>query len=426
MKIFRDPIHNVIDLNTGDKNIDKLIIKLIDSKEFQRLRFIRQLGFSYLAYPSATHTRFEHSLGTAFLAKRFLDKIISMENTILATAHYNDQFKEMLSDFFMQIKIDKPLTIVAALLHDIGHGPLSHVTEEVITGIKHEDWVRQIILGKTDVNKLLANCNQSYPQIICDMLIGTNTDRPSAKILAGQLDVDRIDYLLRDSHMTGSGYGKFDVEWLINVLTVGFVKNEKTGKSQVEIGLDYGKGLSVAEDFVMARTYMFKNVYLHKTTLIAQNMLSLLFERIKELPSEDTKESLHKIIFDNCKNTEELLDDYLNISDIDLYYFLKSLQSSADEVVKNLSYKILNRQLFKKINNPTAVKELMIKEKGEDIAKYYITHVVTKKKTLNIHPKDDVLLFDKSGISRGISEYFNIQSHEDGYDLGYYVDQEVL
>jgi len=302
MKIFRDPIHNVINLDTGDKTTNKLIINLIDSREFQRLRFIKQLGFAYLAYPSATHTRFEHSLGVAFLAKRFLERITSLE--------------------------DKNLTIVAALLHDIGHGPLSHSCE-ALTGISHEAWTKEIILGKTEVNDLLVKFDKNCPQTICNIL-------DSSEIISGQLDVDRMDYLLRDSHMTGTGYGRFDLEWMLNVMTAD-IKNDK-----VEIGV-VDKGQSVVEDFEMARVYMYKNVYLHKTNLAAHNMLIALFNRLKSHFCPD--ESIKRVFLSGNKNTAELLDDYLSITDVDLYYLLKQLQYSDDAVIRDLSYGLLNRKL---------------------------------------------------------------------------------
>ena len=302
MKIFRDPIHNVINLDTGNKAINDLIIKLIDSKEFQRLRFIKQLGFTYLAYPSATHTRFEHSLGVAFLAKRFLERMPAIE--------------------------DKNLTIVAALLHDVGHGPLSHTCEDII-GIEHEIWTQAIILGETEINSLLTQFDKSCPQIICDIL-------SSSEVISGQLDVDRMDYLLRDSHMTGSGYGRFDLEWMLNVITVDI----KDGKIRV-----VEKGQSVAEDFEMARTYMYKNVYMHKTGLAANNMLTMLFKRLKDLDICPCP-SIKKVFLSGNKNPSELLEDYLSLSDIDLYYMLKQLKNSEDEPVSGLAGGLLNRRLI--------------------------------------------------------------------------------
>ncbi|MCL2617405.1 MAG: HD domain-containing protein [Defluviitaleaceae bacterium] len=364
MKIFRDPIHNVIDLDTGDKAANALIIQLIDSMEFQRLRYIRQLGFAYFAYPSAMHTRFEHSLGVAFLAKRFVEKVVSMRDRILGY-HTESANLGKLEHFFTQISKDKPIIIIAALLHDIGHGPLSHVFEHV-TQYKHEDWTQAIILGDTDINRLLTDYHPDYPQAVCELLCASGA--PSSKIIAGQLDIDKIDYILRDSYMTGAGYGKFDVEWLFNVLTVGIYKD------QVEIGLDLGKGLSVAEDFIMARIYMFRNIYLHKTSVAAQTMLELLLCELRRLPFAEKyfpSESLKNALLDNAAS----LYDYVNITDDDVFALLKCLRTAKEEMVSRLARGLLERRLLKKGTAEAGTKKVMTYQAD----------------------KDYILLFDKSG-----------------------------
>ncbi|MCL2674338.1 MAG: HD domain-containing protein [Defluviitaleaceae bacterium] len=397
MKIFRDPIHNVIDLDTGDEAVNELIVSLIDSKEFQRLRFIRQLGFAYFAYPSATHTRFEHALGVAFLAKRFTEKIISMEKDVLNLfCGHSDEVK--LTEFFVQIRRDKALTIIAALLHDIGHGPLSHTFEELVPSKSHEEWTRAIILGDTEINRRLTGYDSSYPQAICNILSDHKRICTSAKIIAGQLDIDKMDYMLRDSYMTGAGYGNFDIEWLFNVLRVGVVDE------QVEIGLDLGKGLSVAEDFVMARIYMFRNIYLHKTSIIAQKMLELLLERVRELPAHAAEklfpnDSLKALLLDSDVPMSQLLDDYIAVSDIDMFAFLKLLQCSDDEAVASLAAGLLERRLFKRVDEYelSLVKQRVLDTKGRDMLKYYITELGPDTTLTYRADKDYILLFDKSG-----------------------------
>lgn len=434
MKIFRDPVHNVINLDTGNKAINKLIIKLIDSPEFQRLRRIKQLGFADLAYPNATHTRFAHSLGVAFLTKRFFEKIISLEERL--SEHY-DKFDKLqehnkIVEFFEQIKRDKPPAIIAALLHDIGHGILSHVTEDII-GINHEEWARGIILGNTGINKLLSEFNTDYPQIICDILNSKGDHLYSGKIINGAVDVDKMDYLLRDSHMTGSGYGRFDIEWLFNVLTAGI----KDGR--IIIGLDEGKGLSVAEDFVTARIYMLKNVYLHKTSLVAQEMLKMLFKRLKELHEAVNHfipdESMQKIFFlpKNEKDIPSLLPDYLAISDEHYYSLLASLQNSKDDVLKKLSSGLYNRILCKEIDKDHwhGLNIYIRETKGMGMEKYYAFEVkvdsVEKRLTYQIG-KDEIFLFDKSGEARELltkSLIAPLIMRDYEYHLGYYADTEI-
>ena len=410
LKIFRDPIHNVIDLDTGDKSVNGLLTRLIDSAEFQRLRFIRQLGFAYFAFPGAVHTRFEHSLGVAFLAKRFLEKIISMEEKVMET-HHEPQRRELFAAFFDRMKRDGPFIIVAALLHDIGHGPLSHVTEE-LTGVKHEKWVEAVLTGDTEVRAILAGYDKDCPRAVADLLTNPDASSGPAKIIAGQLDIDRIDYLLRDSAMTGAGYGKFDVEWLLNVLTVG------VWDGRVEIGLDLGKGLSVAEAFVMARVYMFKNIYLHKTSLVAQDMLRLLIARVRALPRAETDaffpdKGIRRLFYEDDPSPEELLPEYLALTDVDLFYHLKLMRAADDPIVRRLADGLVRRDLFKETDPADwdGVRNYIRKAKGPDAEQYYATALTidARQDKLSYRAgRDMVFLFDKNGEGHELLETSDI------------------
>ena len=429
MKIFRDPIHNVIDLDTGDKAVNGLLLRLIDSREFQRLRFVRQLGFAYFAYPGANHTRFEHSLGVAFLAKRFLDKIIASEEKI--TSLYQDSNnKYLLAEFFALIKKERHVAIVASLLHDIGHGPLSHVFERLVPGINHEEWTQAIILGDTDVNRVLTDFGGvDFPGVVCGLLAeGTRKQGTAAKIIAGQLDIDKIDYILRDSYMTGAGYGKFDVEWLFNVLTVGITSG------RVEVGLDLGKGLSVAEDFVMARIYMFRNIYLHKTSLVAGKMLELLVERVRELPADVAgkifpNHSLRRVLLEDSAVAVDILADYVAVSDIDIFAFLRLAQDCDDKTISTLGRALLQRQLFKRIDPRDLAKaqQFAQQEKGEHQSKYYIAQLGKNTvQTYQAH-KECISLFDKNGEGFALYEKSVIipSSVWEDFPEEYYVEQSI-
>jgi HD superfamily phosphohydrolase len=162
-------------------------------------------------------------------------------------------------------------------LHDVGHGPFSHVLEKT-TGIKHEYWTERIIRSeKTEINQILEGYKSGFAENVAKVIERIHSCQAVVKLLSSQLDADRLDYLLRDSIMTGAGYGSFDMEWLIHCLRIGKVNGA------VEVGLDLNKGLSIAEDFVMARYYMYKHVYFHKTTRCAEKMIDKVFERALEL-----------------------------------------------------------------------------------------------------------------------------------------------
>lgn len=152
MKVFRDPVHNII---LFDKDEERLIIDLIDTKEFQRLRHIKQLGLSFFTYPGAEHSRYIHSLGVTHLMKRFIDKISSLKNI-------DTKYIEELQD-------NRLLALTAALLHDVGHGPFSHALEKT-TKIKHEKWTIEIVLGETKINDILENYKKGFAREVADVI----------------------------------------------------------------------------------------------------------------------------------------------------------------------------------------------------------------------------------------------------------------
>lgn len=324
IKTFRDPIHNII---AFDKNNEKVLLDLIDTREFQRLRHIKQLGLSPFTYPGAEHTRFGHSLGVVHLTKRFLDKIITLRDV-------DKKYIEELMDYRM-------LVLVAALLHDIGHGPFSHALEKT-TKVKHEKWTIEIIVGDTEVNNILEGFKKGFAKEVADVIRRTHKSKAIVKIISSQLDTDRIDYLLRDSKLTGAFYGTFDLEWMINCLRIGEVNGD------IEVGLDETKGFSIAEDFIMARYYMYVNVYFHRTTRSAELIVDKIFERASELEKEN-KVTLPKDLSEILGKgfTKETLQNFLNLTDNTIWYFINLWSSNEDPILSDLCNRILSRNLFK-------------------------------------------------------------------------------
>ena len=232
MKTLKDPIHG--NIHFADEEV-----KILDSKEFQRLRNVKQLGLSYLVYPSATHSRFEHSIGTYFLADKLAQSLkFSKEN-------------------LQKVRL-------AALLHDIGHGPFSHSSERAVltrfnTDFSHEKNTARI-LKKSELSDYLKEIGFSGAEIA---KIAVEGKSKFSEIVSGEIDVDRMDYLVRDSYYAGAAYGVIDLDRLIDTL------HFKNG----HLFLDE-RGISVGESVVLARYLMYPTVYEHHTTRIADTMFT--------------------------------------------------------------------------------------------------------------------------------------------------------
>ncbi len=317
-KIYRDSVHNIIRLKTGDA-AGKLLARLIDAAEFQRLRRIKQLGLALFAYQAAEHSRFTHSLGALHLATRTLDKLKS-KYAISAE---------------MQLAVR-----CAALLHDIGHGAFSHVIETILD-FRHEQFTIEAVLSdETEVGRILKTFSKDLPENVAAIIRGDFRPMALAQLVSSQLDVDRMDYLLRDSLMTGAKYGIYDLEWIIKSLEIDEV-NDRLYVS--------ARGVYAVEDYLQARYYMFRQVYFHRTLRAAEAILKSLLRRALEVfqtgkliwyavgtPSE-------KIL----KGEKLSLKEHLELDDADVMFHIKQWQNSKDEILSDLAKRFLNRRLFK-------------------------------------------------------------------------------
>ncbi len=331
-KIIRDPVHNIVPFeNTSD---DRLLLSLINTKEFQRLRRIKQLGLSQLVFPGADHSRFAHSIGVLQVARRFLDRV-SRE----CPGCVDDE--------------QRTVVLVAALLHDVGHGPFSHAFEKV-TGDKHEKRTYEIVRDpSTEVSGCLRDFSSTLPDRLSvffdeDIEEGerTQAEIPAylTQIVTSQLDADRFDYLLRDSYATGTDYGQFDLEWLLQHLHVDDTK----GRFYLS-----HKALFAAESYVFARYHMYRTVYFHKTTRAAEVMLRLLLRRYGRLLNEVDASERKALVPDappavvRAFSGQIRLDEYLALDDHSITEFAKACCSSTDRALAELSAGLLHRRLYK-------------------------------------------------------------------------------
>ena len=353
LKIINDPIYGFIHIPST------LVFDIIEHPYFQRLRRINQMGLSYLVFPGAKHTRFEHVLGCVFL----------MQKTV-----------EMLRFKGIQISEKEAEGLyIAILLHDIGHGPFSHAMEHsIVEGISHEEIslrfmqeLNKVFNGKLDT--AIAIFQGTYPRKFMHQLI------------SGQLDMDRADYLKRDSFYTGVAEGNINSERLISMLNV---RNDELVVEE--------KGLYSVEKFLIARRLMYWQVYLHKTSVVAEQILIRLLNRAKELVKQGQELTMSTALAFFVKNkisknnfSQEVLEMFARLDDTDIISAMKEWQFHPDVVLSKLSKMLLNRDLLKikvRLNDfeEQKIKRLqklsVAKGVGEKDMKYFVfTGVMTNR-----------------------------------------------
>ena len=353
LKIINDPIYGFIHIPST------LVFDIIEHPYFQRLRRINQMGLSYLVFPGAKHTRFEHVLGCVFL----------MQKTV-----------EMLRFKGIQIS-DKEAEglYIAILLHDIGHGPFSHAMEHsIVEGISHEEIS---LLFMQELNKVF---NGKLETAIA-MFQGTYPRKFMHQLISGQLDMDRADYLKRDSFYTGVAEGNINSERLISMLNV---RNDELVVEE--------KGLYSVEKFLIARRLMYWQVYLHKTSVVAEQILIRLLKRAKELVQQGQELTMSTALAFFVKNkisknnfSQEVLEMFALLDDTDIISAMKEWQFHPDVVLSKLSKMLLNRDLLKikvRLNDfeEQKIKRLqklsIAKGVGEKDMKYFVfTGVMTNR-----------------------------------------------
>lgn len=402
-RIYRDSVHNII--RVGNSSAEgRLLVSLIDAREFQRLRRIRQLGLAHFAYQGAEHSRFAHSLGAFHLATRTLAKL-----------RLNYDISES----------DQTAVRVAALLHDTGHGPFSHVIEPVLKFHHEEFTVKTVLSGESEVGRLLNAYSSELPEQVASIIKGTFRPMALAQLVSSQLDVDRMDYLLRDSLMTGVKYGIYDLEWIIKSLEI----NEEADQLYVS-----ARGIYAVEDYLQARYYMFRQVYFHRTLRAAESVLHSILRRALALYAAGSS-VWHQpgSAFEKILQGEKLsLTEHLSLDDTDILYHIKQWQTSEDRTLADLSTRFLNRRLFKAFDldmpeervesfvkdSRSAVEQAgfdpeyyFIEDKAGDVPHYFYTSDAAK-------PKDRIYVED--GFSRPrIREISEVSAAVRGLQKGY-------
>ena len=313
-KVFRDPVHNYVHVD------HQVIYDLINTKEFQRLRRIKQLGTSGYTFHGGEHSRFSHCLGAYEIARRI-------------TKIFNEKYQNNWDSH------ESLLTMTAALLHDLGHGAYSHTFERLFD-TNHEDITRQIITSpETEIHQALLQVSPDFPEKVASVINHTYPNKQVVQLISSQIDVDRMDYLLRDSFFTGASYGQFDLTRILRVIC------------PVENGIAFKRnGMHAVEDYVVSRYQMYMQVYFHPASRAMEVLLQNLLKRAKFLyPAQKDYFALSSPNLIPFFENRVTLQDYLALDDGVMNTYFQVWMASPDKILSDLAQRFINRKVFKSI-----------------------------------------------------------------------------
>lgn len=346
---LRDPVHGLITF-AADNALDQLAWRLIDTPEFQRLRRIRQLGVSEFVFPSATHTRFAHCLGVFHIARKLVNVI---------RREIKDEFDRDRSE----------VAIIAALLHDLGHGPFSHTFEAVQKGRgvtkRHELWTAEIIRNpRGGLRPLLDGFRAGFCDAVAELLEAEDPVDIYHAVVSSSFDADRLDYLQRDRLMTGTRAGAIDFDWLIEQVRVRHIPldaaDENTGEERVRVPsfcFD-PKAVPAAEQFLLARHTLHEQVYFHKTTRCVEKMIARLLRQVADLAAtKGTRKRIglgdgHPLVRFLAPKGDTLAN-YLALDDVTVSQAFQVLCDSDDPRIADLARRLRERRLYKVLDLET-------------------------------------------------------------------------
>lgn len=337
---YRDVIHDFVEFNNTP--LGKTALAIVQTGTFQRLRRLSQLGMAKLIYPCAEHSRFAHSLGAFHLSHRVIC-ILKEKGKLTETS-----------------QVEQDATCLAALMHDIGHCMFSHASESM-WDFRHENQTYKLIEKDPELDNVFKSypSSSSFKKIIIDILKGENLSPNKYflhEIVSSQMDVDRMDYILRDAHMTGVNYGSYDLKWILEHLTVA----EFNGRHRLVIEK---KAIDAVEQYLTARFYMYRNVYEHKTSRIFEIMLQALIKEVKEYDNNVLKKYnlswMKGPDFDN-------LEEYKLLDDFKMWEAFKIISTSDDFTghAKQLSQDFLLNTNWKIEKSSTSTKNTASVTKG--------------------------------------------------------------
>lgn len=317
-KVFRDPVHKYIHVQ------HQVILDLINSREVQRLRRIKQLGTTSFTFHGAEHSRFSHSLGVYEITRRICD-IFQRNYSVASIGEQGWDDQERL------------VTLCAALLHDVGHGPYSHTFEHIFQTNHEEITVEIITSEETEVFQILNRVSADFPYQVASVITKQYHNPQVVQLISSQIDADRMDYLLRDAYFTGTEYGTFDLSRILRVIR------------PYKDGLAYAmNGMHAVEDYIVSRYQMYVQVYFHPVSRGMEVILDHLLHRAKELYEKNpTDYELHSPLLVPFFIGTFSLQDYLKLDDGVLNTYFTQWGSLTDPILNDLADRFLNRKPFK-------------------------------------------------------------------------------
>jgi uncharacterized protein len=318
-RTYHDPLHGAITLDASDPT-EALLIQLIDTPAFQRLRRVRQLGPASLTFHGAEGSRFTHSLGVMYVTRCVFDRLLKR---------------------YPVLQPHRTVALCAALLHDLGHGPFSHTCEEIFGG-SHEFWTQRILRESSNIRNLLDRCSPTLADEIVRVYLKQYPLPMVSQMVSSQLDCDRLDYLMRDSYFTGASYGKLDLDRILLALDY----DPETQQLVV-----VRKGLAAIEHYLVVRYFMYLQVYNHSKNIAASWMLKCIIHRAREqfvLGQIETDDTLTAWL--TTVNHDLTLKQYLSADDGVLMYHIQRWCESGDEILKDLCVRFRDRNLLKAKN----------------------------------------------------------------------------
>lgn len=350
---IRDPLHDVIEFNVDDSQLERVLWRVIQTRPFQRLRRVKQLGFSDFVYPGATHSRLLHSLGVFHTARRLME-------VIRKYTHPYDEPRAWQA-------------LAAALVHDVGHGPFSHAFEDVgrRLGLKLADHelVSEMLIREGEIATEFKELGSGFASDVADIVCGSGTGSIYSAVVSSQFDADRLDYVRRDRLMSGTQHAGIDFEWLMQNLELAKVAYgvDETSLGQVQTFVLGPKAIFAAEAYVLGLFQLYPTVYFHKATRGAEKIYTELLARAVTLVRDGAVDKTglansHPLV--KFAKTPEDIDCALALDDTVIWGALSLMAESEDECLARFAQRLRDRKLYKCID----VRSCIARDKGDAAA----------------------------------------------------------